>query len=66
MPSFRPRSNPGFNLQHAVGDGAVHTLLDVYNEINKKSPIQKTRPCITHSNFMSREVVEELAMGSCS
>jgi predicted amidohydrolase YtcJ len=46
---------------HSVGDGAVHTLLDVYEEVNRKTPIRKTRPCITHSNFMSREAVAKLA-----
>jgi len=46
---------------HSVGDGAVHTLLEVYEEINLTRPIRKTRPCITHSNFMSRQAVEKLA-----
>jgi predicted amidohydrolase YtcJ len=46
---------------HSVGDGAVHTLLDAYEEVNHKTPIQKTRPCITHANFMSREAVQKLA-----
>ena len=45
---------------HTVGDGAVHTLLEVYQEINKTAPIRKTRPCISHSNFMSREAVDLL------
>lgn len=45
---------------HSVGDGAVHTLLDVYEELSKKLPIAKTRPCITHSNFMSAEAVDKL------
>src|SRR5262249_37588203 len=45
---------------HSVGDGAVHTLLDVYEEVNATTPIRETRPCITHSNFMSREAVEAL------
>src|SRR5262249_52372183 len=45
---------------HSVGDGAVHTLLDVYEEVNTTTPIQQTRPCITHSNFMSREAVAAL------
>jgi predicted amidohydrolase YtcJ len=57
------------NLQftaHSVGDGAVHTLLDVYEEIDKDLPIRKTRPCITHSNFMSKEAVETAArLGVC-
>jgi hypothetical protein len=43
---------------HSVGDGAVHTLLDVYDEVNKTTPVRETRPCLTHSNFMSREAVE--------
>jgi predicted amidohydrolase YtcJ len=46
---------------HSVGDGAVHTLLDVYEEVDKKTPIRKTRPCITHSNFMSKEAVAKMA-----
>src|SRR5262249_43526992 len=46
---------------HSVGDGAVHTLLDAYEEVNKTTPIQKVRPCITHSNFMSKEAVEKAA-----
>ncbi len=45
---------------HSVGDGAVTTLLDVYEELSAKMPIAKTRPCITHSNFMSKEAVEKL------
>jgi predicted amidohydrolase YtcJ len=52
------------NLQftaHSVGDGAVHTLLSVYEELSESTPIRKTRPCITHSNFMSREAVEKVA-----
>lgn len=46
---------------HSVGDGAVQTLLDVYEEINRKMPVAKTRPSLTHSNFMSQETVEQLA-----
>ena len=46
---------------HTVGDGAVHALLDAYEEINQNAPIRDTRPCITHSNFMSREAVEKLS-----
>ena len=46
---------------HSVGDGAVHTLLDAYEEVNKDLPVRKTRPCISHSNFMSREAVQQAA-----
>ncbi|HTU22283.1 MAG TPA: amidohydrolase [Gemmataceae bacterium] len=46
---------------HSVGDGAVHTLLDVYEELSRKMPIRKVRPCITHCNFMSAEAARKLA-----
>ena len=46
---------------HSVGDGAVHALLDAYEEVNKHTPIAPTRPCITHSNFMSREAIDQAA-----
>ena len=45
---------------HSVGDGAVHTLLAVYETINQDQPIRDQRPCISHSNFMSRESVEKM------
>jgi hypothetical protein len=46
---------------HSVGDGAVHALLDAYEEVNKTLPLRAARPCISHSNFMSREAVEQAA-----
>ncbi len=46
---------------HSVGDGAVHNLLTAYDEINKTLPVASTRPCITHSNFMSRESILQAA-----
>jgi len=46
---------------HSVGDGAVHALLDAYEQVNQEMPIRKTRACISHSNFMSREAVEQAA-----
>lgn len=45
---------------HSVGDGAVHNLLAAYDEVNQTTPVRPTRPCITHSNFMSREAVEQM------
>ena len=39
----------------------MHALLDAYEEVNKTTPIAPTRPCITHSNFMSREAIEQAA-----
>ncbi len=44
---------------HSVGDGAVHVLLDAYEEVNKHTRIAPTRPCVTHSNFMSREAIDQ-------
>jgi predicted amidohydrolase YtcJ len=46
---------------HTVGDGAVHTLLEVYEELSRELPLRQTRPCISHCNFMSRESVEMAA-----
>ena len=46
---------------HSVGDGAVLALLEAYAEVDKELPVRKTRPCVSHSNFMSREAVEEAA-----
>jgi predicted amidohydrolase YtcJ len=46
---------------HSVGDGAVHNLLDAYDAVNRSTPVVMTRPCITHSNFMSKEAVEQAA-----
>ncbi len=46
---------------HAVGDGAVHALLDAYGEINDEFLVAPMRPCITHSNFMSPEAIERMA-----
>lgn len=47
---------------HSVGDGAVHALIDAYIAVKKKrGNFNGTRPCITHSNFMSLEAVEKMA-----
>jgi len=47
---------------HSVGDGAVHTLLDAYEAVQKEMPekLAASRPNITHSNFMSKEAVERM------
>lgn len=42
---------------HAVGDGAVHALLDAYARVDASTPVAATRPCLTHCNFMSRESI---------
>jgi predicted amidohydrolase YtcJ len=62
LPIVRTASECGLQFTaHTVGDGAVETLLDVYDEVNRTIPIRDLRHCITHSNFMSRESVEKAA-----
>jgi predicted amidohydrolase YtcJ len=46
---------------HSVGDGAVHTLVEVYEELSKRMPIRKARPCVTHCNFMSADAIRKIA-----
>ncbi len=46
---------------HSVGDGAVHALIDAYEQVNQDFPVRNARPCITHCNFMSREAIERMA-----
>ena len=45
---------------HTVGDGAVHSLVEAYESINRELPLRDHRPCITHCNFMSREAIERM------
>jgi predicted amidohydrolase YtcJ len=52
----------GFQMTaHAVGDGAVHTLLEAYEQVNREFPVREHRPCITHANFMSAEAIATMA-----
>jgi len=46
---------------HSVGDGAVETLLGVYEELSREMPIRSTRPCITHANFLTPEAVAKFS-----
>jgi len=62
VPMVRAAVESGLQFTaHSVGDGAVHALLEAYAEVDKELPVRKTRPCISHSNFMSREAVEQAA-----
>ena len=45
---------------HSVGDGAVHALIEAYEEVNSEFPVREQRPCITHSNFMSLEAIRKM------
>jgi predicted amidohydrolase YtcJ len=58
------RTVAGKGLQftaHSVGDGAVATLLAAYEEAGRELPLRKTRPCITHCNFISPESIAKAA-----
>ena len=63
LPFVRTAVESGLQFTaHSVGDGAVHTLLSVYDELSMGGlPIRKTRGCVTHSNFMTREAVDQAA-----
>jgi hypothetical protein len=45
---------------HSVGDGAVETLVEAYEEVNNEFPVRDQRPCISHSNFMSLKAIEKM------
>ncbi|HUS37174.1 MAG TPA: amidohydrolase, partial [Verrucomicrobiae bacterium] len=60
VPMIRAATGSGLQFTaHSVGDGAVHTLLDAYEEILKEPSFPSGLACISHSNFMSREAVEK-------
>jgi predicted amidohydrolase YtcJ len=62
VPMVRSAVESGLQFTaHSVGDGAVHALLEAYAEVDKEVPVRKTRPCISHSNFMSKEAIDEAA-----
>lgn len=62
VPMVRAAISAGLQFTaHSVGDGAVHALLEAYDEVNRELPIRETRPCVSHSNFMSREAIEMAA-----
>ena len=45
---------------HSVGDGAVQTMAEVYQQLDQSMPttsLRQTRPCITHCNFVSDEAI---------
>ncbi len=67
LPIVRTAAEEGLQFTaHSVGDGAVHALLDVYEDLTRALPLRATRPCITHSNFMSAEAVALAArLGVC-
>jgi predicted amidohydrolase YtcJ len=63
LPIVRTAIESGLQFTaHSVGDGAVHTLLDVYEKLARDGlPVRETRSCITHCNFMSPDAVDAMA-----
>ena len=62
VPMVRAAVESGLQFTaHSVGDGAVHALLDAYEEVDRKTPVAPTRPCLTHSNFMSAQAIATAA-----
>jgi predicted amidohydrolase YtcJ len=58
VPMVRATVEAGLQFTaHSVGDGAVQALLDAYEEVDKTTPVAPTRPCLTHSNFMSAKSI---------
>lgn len=46
---------------HCQGDAAVEALMDVYQRVNKTTPIAATRSTITHSSFISKKAIDGAA-----
>jgi predicted amidohydrolase YtcJ len=45
---------------HSVGDGAVQGMIDAYAEVNNDFSVRPGRPCITHANFQSAEMIQKM------
>ena len=45
---------------HSVGDGAVHALIEAYAEIDRDFPVRRSRPSVTHCNFLSLEAIQQM------
>jgi predicted amidohydrolase YtcJ len=63
LPMVRTAVENGLQFTaHSQGDGAVHALLDVYDELSREGlAVKETRCCITHSSFMSPEAIASAA-----
>ncbi len=62
VPMVRTATECGLQFTaHSVGDGAVHALLDAYEEVSRDLPMKALRPCVTHANFQSREDIDRAA-----
>ncbi len=58
VPMVRAAVESGLQFTaHCQGDGAVHALLDAYDEVDRTTPVASTRPCLTHASFMSAQAI---------
>ncbi|MBL8216133.1 MAG: amidohydrolase [Bryobacterales bacterium] len=46
---------------HTTGGGAIDTLLEAYDAVDKETPIKGRRFTVTHGNFPSQESIERAA-----
>lgn len=45
---------------HSQGDGAVEALIEAYGEVNNDFRVRDSRPCISHSSFMTLEAIKRM------
>jgi predicted amidohydrolase YtcJ len=58
---FRAARNKGWQLtSHAQGGGAIDTLLDAFEALDKEKPIAPTRSHVMHGSFMSDEAIARM------
>jgi len=58
---FRAARNKGWQLtSHAQGGGAIDTLLDAFEALDKEKPIAPTRSHVMHGSFMSEEAIARM------
>lgn len=58
---FRAARNKGWQLtSHAQGGGAIDTLLDAFEALDKEKPIAPSRSHVMHGSFMSDEAIARM------
>ncbi|HYZ83321.1 MAG TPA: amidohydrolase family protein, partial [Bryobacteraceae bacterium] len=58
---FRTAREKGWQLTaHAQGGGAVDTLLDVFERLDKEKPIRNERHHVMHGSFMSEQSLDRM------
>jgi predicted amidohydrolase YtcJ len=61
LPVMRAARDKGWQLTaHAQGGGAVDTLLDVFEKLNREQPLRPTRSLLIHASFQSPEAIARM------